>query len=62
MFFVFLIIKKVGKKLNVRGFRLSAKYSFILKKSLSPIRSLVFYTATSVPKRLLTILTRVNTN
>jgi len=32
MSFVFLIIKKAKKKLNVRGFRLLAKYSFILKK------------------------------
>jgi len=62
MFFVFLIIKKVEKKFNVRGFRLSAKYSFILKKNLNPIRPFAFYTAISVFKRLLIILARVNTN
>jgi len=62
MFFVFLIIKKVKKKFNVRGFRLSAKYSFILKKNLGPIRSLAFYTAISVFRRLLIILIKANTS
>jgi len=61
MFFVFLTVKRAEKKFNVRGFRLSAKYLFIFKKGLGPIRSLAFYTVISVPRRLLTILIKVNT-
>jgi len=62
MFFVFLTVEKVEKEFNVRGFRLLTKYSFTLKKGLSPIRPLAFHTITSVFRRLLIILARVNTN